>query len=295
MVRRIRSCASCCCRFVSEANSSLCCACKEKGEASSSFEPNLKRAKVTSSDCDDNSISPNTPVIDLCDENFPNDEDAVSEGGDDIHCTQILEVDEKTDEIIAKDQNQTPQVTKSPPESKISSSTNDNNDDICFICGVLLSGLKRRVDHIKRCSKKHLITGRDVVHNDHDAFATDSTTNQTSTSNLKNNNPYSRDSSSWHGDATLALRLADQHEPSKNTSTMEPQKKQTSLTSFLQAPIRNVNNVLLAGARRVSKVAEVVASRKSKDPEKAAAPYGRFGKRRRDYSKVRLFRLDYSK
>jgi hypothetical protein len=274
-----------------------------------------------------------TPVIDLCeDENeFFNDnendegsEAAGSEGGDDFHCTQIIdeENDDNANEGVNNDEDpcqEEPEtcmlggkdesskeltLPEQPPsapkeqqpaqQASINNPKNDNDNDVCFICGTSLSKLKRRLDHIKRCSKKHSITGRDVKLNDDHETYTKQKEKPSATNNNNNNNPYTKETS-WHGDATLALRLAEQDTASSSTNnqcTTTTRKnnhaKQTSLTSFLQVPVRSVNNVLIAGARRISKVKEVVALKKSNNKEPNAQGGSERGgwMNRRDYSKV---------
>ena len=150
-----------------------------------------------------------------------------SEGGDDFHCTQIMiEDDDESDshentadvqeycfnefETAAKpssleDSRPARKVSPSPlsfvvqPTATTAASASDKttNADACFICGTSLSNLKRRLDHIKRCSKKHGITARDVkTTNDTEAFATSSNPSRSinQISNSNKNNPYSNDS-----------------------------------------------------------------------------------------------------
>ena len=349
MVRRIRSCSSCCSRFVSEANEPLCSTClvvavdPNTSDDKASLEPSSKRAKVAAAasaasltkTTEPTRISPKS-VIDLCDEDGANErrtltednkdslppaddgddegsasEEEGSEGGDDFYCTQLVddinddaEDEEKDDEdcedgdeqvatttVETRPSEMTQQVTTCNPSTTTTTTTTTTtalrNDDICFICGTSLTRLKNRIDHIKRCSKKHGITGRDVKTNyDYESFA------PTTSMHPKHNNPdnpYTRESS-WHGDAAVALKVTESEPLIQNSTELAAGKaKQTSLTSFFQAPIRNVNNVLIAGARRVSKAAEVVASRRAKALQNTGKS-GRFRKRPRDYSKVRTSR-----
>ena len=227
------------------------------------------------------------------------DEDSHSEGseaGDDLNCTQIVQDTDEEDENIDEDDrchilsdtrsqgidgndnvdeqhhvnnsssistcvvNVTSAISRDP-------NANGDNEDICFICGASLAGLKRRVDHIKRCSKKHGISCRDVkVNDDFEEFAMD----DTSIPNRQKeniNNPYSINNGQWHGDASLALRLATQtgiNHKEESTSIIPStlHKKQPTIQSFLTAPIRSVNSVLVSGARRMSKMTKIAAARK---------------------------------
>jgi hypothetical protein len=60
--------------------------------------------------------------------------------------------------------------------------------------------------------------------------------------------------------------------------------KQTTMGNFFQMPVRSLNNVLLAGARRMAKSTELLTAKKSSGGNNASNG----GKRKRvDYSKVR--------
>ena len=217
------------------------------------------------------------------------DQDSHSEGseaGDDLNCTQILQTDDEEDEEISENHIQEQQVNKelrvdndeyNEPNEALSKSTDyvvtdkDGANDICFICGTSLTNLKRRIDHIKRCSKKHGISARDVkVNDDHEECAVndDASTRKKGYSY----NPYSKNSQ-WHGDAMLELQLAAQAGPynegdgisgevptSQGTSSLS--KKQTTMKSFFQAPMRNLNTVLVSAARRMSKWERIASARK---------------------------------
>ena len=215
-----------------------------------------------------------------------NEEDSHSEGserGDDLNCTQIVQTDEEEDEEINENDIQEEDVAKELRvdndechEPKLSKSTDfvtkDGTKDICFICGTSLTNLKRRIDHIKRCSKKHGISARDVkVNDDHEEFAVndDASTRKTEYSN----NPYSKNNSQWHGDAMFELRLAAQAGPQNEgdgirdevptlQGTSSISKNQTTMKSFFQAPMRNLNTVLVSAARRMSKWEQINSARK---------------------------------
>jgi Cft2 family RNA processing exonuclease len=128
----------------------------------------------------------------------------------------------------------------------------DQNKDLksCNVCGCSLShiatGWKGRLNHIKRCAKKYQYTAKDVSFNDdHELFASprrggtslDSTAAavaaSTATATL---NPYTA-LNAWHGNED-AKTAAAQHTVSKAPS---------------------VFNALMAGARRVAKIAKIKA------------------------------------
>jgi DNA cross-link repair 1A protein len=118
----------------------------------------------------------------------------------------------------------------------------------CFICGCsferISTGYKGRLNHIKRCSKKHGVTASDMKYNDDDEhFQASSTT----TAPFNPNNPYTSTRDTWHGDAEEDLKLAG-----------EAPGKQTTMTAFFEAPIKSLNNVLMAGAKRVSKTGDLL-------------------------------------
>ena len=165
------------------------------------------------------------------------------------------------------------------PPSKLSSTTTatatkgttaDSNDDVCFICGKSLVGMKHRVDHIKRCTRKFGISGRDVRQEDDDGggdltiVAGESTTS-TSKSEKKIFNPYSpsKRQSDWHGDAKTMLTLTDNHQPTSSmVTTSTTSMVQSSITkTFQQVRPRNALNVLLAGARKQAKEESIFKKR----------------------------------
>ncbi len=209
------------------------------------------------------------------------------------------------------------ELTK-PQESSKQMPFSIGNDKICFICGASLAniknGLKGRINHIKRCSKRNGVTGREVKLNDDDEdFVDTAPPSKMLPDDLSN--PYSKQSSSsWHG-GTTTEKLLDTNSvlPSVSTSVkgiakdqLQPQHQQkpvhhhqSTMQNFFQRSSRSVNAVLMAGARRLAASAKIVASAKStsssKIPESSfsAAKNRRFGKRSwtPDYSKVREFAL----
>jgi hypothetical protein len=144
--------------------------------------------------------------------------------------------------------------------------------DVCLICGSTFdrtNGLKGRLNHIKRCSKKHGFSGRDTVVDDHEDFVQSS---KPPSVGVQDNNPYSKQRAVWHGDAGIDLTLAaheafDYGETAHIEGSMnvaEPaQTIQTTIKNFFEAPVRSLNNVLLLGARRVAKAGEIVTSKKT--------------------------------
>jgi hypothetical protein len=170
------------------------------------------------------------------------------------------------------------------------------SDTVCFICGYelknLSTGLKGRLNHLKRCSKKHGVSARDVKLNDDSELFVEkpATASETATND---NNLNTDENDSWHDDAAIDLALATHCESSaarqkENVANQKqpakPASKQTTMGNFFQIPVRSLNNVLLAGARRMAKTTELLsAPTKSGD---AKASKGGFQKRK-DYSKVR--------
>jgi DNA cross-link repair 1A protein len=209
-----------------------------------------------------------------------------------------------------------------------------DNDNVCFICGSSLSritsGLKGRLQHIKKCAKKYGVQAQDMKldHDDDDyddndndvedlvCHPTETTTNTTST-NRRNekemtfvsssqdkkpaavtNNPYARNKQQttntttnhqgnihtnlhpkplqqpqqWHAgaqdDLALATTITNYTSISDSFSTTSTQNnsssthqpsstKQTTLTSFFTAPLRNLNKVLLASAKNMAKTKQI--------------------------------------
>ena len=180
------------------------------------------------------------------------------------------EVQGQTDPTTTIKQHRQTMIPQNEKVSSVLTTTSNkhtSSDDICLICGTDLSKLKRRIDHIKRCSKKHNVTGKDVKYNDDfENFVQDDHQQGEKKAAAKRNNnnninPYTKESD-WHGEATIDLQLADQPvaEPTSSLSVAKlsadnvstANGKQTVLSSFFQAPMRSLNNVLLAGARRAT-------------------------------------------
>ena len=261
MVRTIRSCDTCSTRFASLANHPYCDRCDEIRRSSSSVNANT--------------LPSDTACIEQLETDVhssDSEDSAGSEGGDEIRCTQLRQDDEEIEnfENASGDENRISRLeiaSKIPlqkenpalPEVELINSNVKMGlgGDICFICGQSLKNLKHRFDHIKRCSKKHSITARDVKVDTEIEIFEESEAQQALTIASSSRNPYTRQSS-WHGDASLTLKLAAQGStPLAVASDTRSSPRQTSLNSFLNNPIRNLNNVLLAGARRLTKQAEI--------------------------------------
>lgn len=145
----------------------------------------------------------------------------------------------------------------------------DNNLMECFICGASLqhiqAGYKGRLNHIKRCSKRHGVTARDMrVNDDYELFV--GATNNKNTSKPKSLNfcpsssstticnPYQKKQGNWHGDAETDLMLTATGVASSTKLIAKP----TSTTNGKDS--RSLFSVLLAGARRTAKTSRIVNS-----------------------------------
>ncbi|KAL3935950.1 MAG: hypothetical protein SGBAC_008637 [Bacillariaceae sp.] len=268
-----------------------------------------------------NADNDNEVTLEILDDGLDDDSDdaGVSEGEDEVHCTQLPNDsdgggDEKEEEANSTatfhpvhDQQEESKVandnvrneinencTELHEQTTIRASFQSSEKDICFICGADLTKIKRRVDHIKRCSKKHGITGRDVkINNDHEEFIDMNHLEQNDAAK-PTNNPYSKfREKDWHGNANKVLQeeannggawsSAATSAQSATTSISQNQgaTRQMSLASFVTIPMRNLNNVLMGGARRISKVDEIVNqradTRKASGTPSNSRKRGRFG------------------
>ena len=143
--------------------------------------------------------------------------------------------------------------------------------DVCLVCGVSferMNGLKRRLNHIKRCSKKHGFSGRDTLVDEHDDFIKQPMHVAVT---CLSKNPYSRHEVTWHGNADVDLTLAateslDFGKGSGDGSRVvkSAESVQTTMKNFFHAPLRSLNNVLLLGARRVAKASVIATATKKK-------------------------------
>jgi hypothetical protein len=136
-----------------------------------------------------------------------------------------------------------------------------------------------------------------AVNDDYEAFDNEikpiSTTIATTDKENKIKNPYLRDNE-WHGDAALDMRLAAQGDSHRNDSEVSSSSRiQTKLQSFFQAPVRNLNAVLVSGARRMSKIAQVVSARNEAteaSSKAAGTTQSRFGGGRKSFPTNNSFR-----
>lgn len=159
--------------------------------------------------------------------------------------------------------------------------TIDNDMSTCFVCGVSLThittGMKGRLNHVKRCSKKHGVTARDVrFDDDYELFTSTNESEKTAmqssaaassaTATAATNNPYKR-ISSWHGNDV-------------STSAGDGSSKQAA-----SAPAPpSVFNMLMAGARRAAKTAQIKLTTNTTWQQKKGQ--GQWGNRPRiDYTK----------
>ena len=207
----------------------------------------------------------------------------------------------------------TPVAAAAAARSVIATTPASSSGDICFICGADLSRLKRRIDHIKRCSKKYGITGRDVrpVTHENSAYelsppspaaaataagdaAGDAAAEMTHQKepNAKSEPMEDKATTSWHGEAEKLLKLTKQDRckivPIANPPAISGTSTATSISTSIStatstkksasswiasgynaksgkfAPprtTRNLNNVLMAGSRRLEVDARVAFKR----------------------------------
>jgi len=234
MVRSIQSCSACGVRFVfhgtGKKENNVCFDCSRKTVPLSKQNANDKENdndEINDNDNDndcgvnDGDGIPQTDGLDLRDES----DSCASEGGDDFHCTPIMDEDDDTKTTTEVRRQQQSKRTTLVHSCLHQPKTEAIPADICFICGADLSRLKRRIDHIKRCSKKHGITGKDVRQADKDSISS------TATTEIAPNHD-----EGWHADAEQLLKL-EEHETLKDAPTVDS--------------TRNLNNVLMAGSRRL--------------------------------------------
>jgi len=121
-----------------------------------------------------------------------------------------------------------------PAKTSMFSLSGCSNVEECPVCGVSLShlkSLKSRVNHMKRCGKKHGIAAKDLaVYDDEDQFVS---------------------------------------MPKDSENYMLPQSKeiikvsrQSVLSNFFQRPQRSINDVLLKGAKRLAKSDKIISKSK---------------------------------
>jgi hypothetical protein len=154
-------------------------------------------------------------------------------------------------------------------------SCDGDDHDACFICGVNLSTIRHRIDHIKRCSKRHAISGKDVRSGgesgeaeDHQPSASHPTSESTNAvmeitamnihaeTSHEYVNPYTK-KSDWHGDAKNAFMPTIK---TVDVNTTKHQQSTSFITNFFTLPVRNLNNVLMAASRRLSKEKAIMSA-----------------------------------
>lgn len=206
--------------------------------------------------------------------------------------SEVIMLDDSTEEQDCEDSISTDNdcVTEFP--------TKVLSDDACFICGSdlkkknLSTGLKGRLNHLKRCAKKYGVSARDVkLNDDSELFVAEDTAKP-----AENDNDNSV-ALEWHEDAATDLALANRDQRNgffgenvanqKVPATTKSATKQTTVGIFFKMPVRSLNNVLLAGAKRMAKTTELLTANKDVN-----ASNGRNQKRKRiEYSKVQYGRL----
>eukprot|EP00797_Seminavis_robusta_P014567 Sro21_g014560.1 cross-link repair 1A protein (670) ;mRNA; r:41431-43440 len=262
------------------------------------------------------------PVIFEIDDDDDDDDDnqsGQSEGYDDVYCTQMYDDDDD-------DQDQDPQVDESEetqdqedtndaalpcntstnfkrsdqqkePKMKNTGKTPQPGDDVCIICGSsfdrITTGFQGRLNHIKRCAKKHGVQAQDMKlnHDDNDdlqdnckkAPAKINPYAKQTSNNSDNNNTtetYNNTQHTWHAGADRDLQLAtgtfttstSTNTKSNKTPSAAPAaaaSKQTSLTSYFKAPLRSLNNVLLASAKNAAKTSKLNKQQKQQQQQTA--------------------------
>lgn len=149
----------------------------------------------------------------------------------------------------------------------------------CFICNVDLSttvqGLKGRMNHIKRCGKKHGIQAGDGAKGLHVDQMGGTEIEEIGQCTEMTNTDARRQG--WHDDKDAALAIDDVSSHAEDITYGAPtaaQPKQSSLNAFFTRPVRSLDKVLLQGARNVAKK-EQIASKRQKESIKAAGSNGR--------------------
>lgn len=179
-------------------------------------------------------------------------------------------------------------------------STSSKSDSAykCFICNADLSkiktGLKGRMNHIKRCGKKHGIKAGDGAGEMH--FC-DSEVHENSSAGIDGATEYS-----WHDDAeadhavdaTIDVFSSDTQQDGRNSvssNVQQQQQKQASLNSYFTRPVRSLDKVLLQGAKNVAKKQQIESKRKASSSSSASSSGGKRGgggwKRKRGNAPVR--------
>jgi hypothetical protein len=227
------------------------------------------------------------------------DDQGISEGGDDLNCTQIGDGeindtgDKDDDDWSDEDDDDVPltslvkgsQATvtsvmdlnaRIPSDTTCNAScheivlqqsataithtisTSNKRDPklmTCFVCGASLghiqSGFSGRVNHIKRCSKKHGLQAKDMRRNDDfDHFVPLPLEGD----DPAKNTPKKLVTTTWHGDASLELAVAAATTNGKQTDSVatdpEGMDMDTPTDSHAETDLPSINSVLLAGAAK---------------------------------------------
>jgi len=153
----------------------------------------------------------------------------------------------------------------------------------CFICNADLSriqtGLKGRMNHIKRCGKKYGIRAGDGTGEtnlcDTEVFGLDANTSTVSSASVK---------SRWHENAETELAMAI--ETQRDGKHRDPSSMQQPINSYFARPVRSLDKVLLQGARNVAKKQKIAVKCKASSASSTSTARGRRGgggwKRRRE-------------
>ncbi|EJK72411.1 hypothetical protein THAOC_06062 [Thalassiosira oceanica] len=133
--------------------------------------------------------------------------------------------------------------------------------NICYICGADLTriktGLRGRVAHMKRCSAKH---GREVMDREGTSCSADVIVVDSEDDSDREEDMCGE----WHGNAK-----GDTTSAGNNTKT-----KQTGLMNFFTKPVKCLTDVLMTGAKQMSKKKATLEKNKLENSKKS-------GKRRR--------------
>ena len=123
----------------------------------------------------------------------------------------------------------------------------------CFICNSDLSnlktGLKGRMNHIKRCGKKHGVKPGEGTTSMFDGLP-ESSSKQAK--NVAAEATETNVSNSWHEDATIQLALSQDQCGKSGEKSFQSYEKQSNLDSYFVRPTRSLNKVLMAGARNAA-------------------------------------------
>jgi len=145
--------------------------------------------------------------------------------------------------------------------------------DICFICGASLkgisTGIRGRINHLKRCAKKYGLTAQDLKQNDdNELFISDNCANVpidlTSAHDDRNLMESDCFKGKWHGNSETDLLLA---EPLKNVDSknngcaISETPKQSSMKHFFPCSKKSLENVLMTGARNLAKTSKIISSK----------------------------------